>query len=272
MQTKQEDDDETKATNKEADVELQDTATLPNVENNTAIAIHDEDDAIDEDDLPPFYQKYVDQAKEKMTHFLTTCWDATKKRIRNMRQFLPPFALRALQHVENDQLRAKLLGRLQLFLVIATSVTVYAYVLYIVFIYDLFLAEKRRHLWISLLGLLGYLVLGFLLCKHKKRVSWITIVWGLTMQFLMGFIVLYSKTGYQIVYTMGQGVSRILDCVDDGSMMVFGSKYKEFYFLYKVYEMVYCVTHVQIVCQQWYFLVRSCPFCIIWAFCNFYSK
>lgn len=47
----------------------------------------------------------------------------------------------------------------------------------------------------SAFGIVAFVLLGAACSKHPSRIKWRTIMWGLSMQFIMGLIVLRWKTG-----------------------------------------------------------------------------
>ncbi len=75
---------------------------------------------------------------------------------------------------------------------------------------------------ISLLGIPGLLLLAFIFCKDRKRLSYKTIFIGIGLQFFFALIVLRTRIGHQIFYWVGRGAEKLIGFTDAGSRFVFG--------------------------------------------------
>ena len=60
------------------------------------------------------------------------------------------------------------------------------------------------------------------------------VVWGLTLQFLLGLFVLRTNVGQQTFSFLGKQVEHFLSHVIAGVEFVFGDNYKDFEFVFKV--------------------------------------
>ncbi len=73
------------------------------------------------------------------------------------------------------------------------------------------------------LGLIAILVLCFLLSTHKRSIRPRVVIWGLSLQFLLAFLVL--KTGFGRVFdAASQGVNEMLHYSAAGSKFLFGDQ------------------------------------------------
>merc|ERR1711971_565277 len=75
---------------------------------------------------------------------------------------------------------------------------------------------------VSAFGLLVILPLGFVFSRHPGRVVWRHVVWGVTLQFLFGLLILRWPVGKAAFGCLGKKVSIFLDYTDVGSSFVFG--------------------------------------------------
>ncbi len=76
---------------------------------------------------------------------------------------------------------------------------------------------------VSLGGLLFMLGVAWVLSENRRRVAWRIVVWGVTLQFVLGLIVLRSSAG-RVFF---EGVKACFDvltaCSEEGARFVFGS-------------------------------------------------
>jgi CNT family concentrative nucleoside transporter len=87
---------------------------------------------------------------------------------------------------------------------------------------------------ISLLGLVVMMLLAWLMSSHKKKIPWRVVVGGLLLQFIFGWIILKTAPGQFVFSGLSDGFSAMLDFVDVGSKFVFGEKFRDHYFAFKV--------------------------------------
>lgn len=87
---------------------------------------------------------------------------------------------------------------------------------------------------ISALGLLVFLLIAYLLSSNRKAIRWRPILWGLGLQFILALIVLKTEIGFEVFRRVGDGVTKFLDFSDAGARFVFGDKFTDFYFAFKV--------------------------------------
>lgn len=95
----------------------------------------------------------------------------------------------------------------------------------------------KQHL-VSFGGLIMYIVLLFLFSKHPTRVYWRPVFWGIGLQFLLGLLILRTKPGFITFDFLGKQVQTFLGYTDTGAMFVFGEKYTDHFFAFKVLPIV----------------------------------
>jgi CNT family concentrative nucleoside transporter len=90
------------------------------------------------------------------------------------------------------------------------------------------------HRWISLLGILVMIGLAWLLSAHRRRVSLRIVVSGVLLQFLIAAATLLTEPGERFFAAVGDVFEGLLGFVDAGASFVFGPKYEDYYFAFKV--------------------------------------
>ena len=75
---------------------------------------------------------------------------------------------------------------------------------------------------ISFIGIPGLLLLAFVFCKDRKKLSYKTILAGLGLQFFFAVVVLRTRVGHQIFYWVGRGAEKLISFTGAGSRFVFG--------------------------------------------------
>ncbi|KAM5191353.1 solute carrier family 28 member 3 [Mantella aurantiaca] len=91
---------------------------------------------------------------------------------------------------------------------------------------------------ISFGGLVMYILLMFVFSKHPTKVSWRQVFWGIGLQFLLGLLILRTKPGFDAFDWLGIQVQTFLEYSDTGSRFVFGDKYVDHFFAFKVLPIV----------------------------------
>ncbi|MCS5629326.1 MAG: NupC/NupG family nucleoside CNT transporter, partial [Pirellulaceae bacterium] len=87
---------------------------------------------------------------------------------------------------------------------------------------------------ISCVGLFVMLLLAWALGKHRNQVNWRIVGGGLLAQLGLAIFVMRTEEGNALFTAIGGVFSGMLDFVDEGSSMVFGANYTDFYFAFKV--------------------------------------
>jgi CNT family concentrative nucleoside transporter len=90
------------------------------------------------------------------------------------------------------------------------------------------------HRLISVLGIVVFLFLAWLMSSHKRRVNPRIIVGGLVLQFAFAAIILQTAWGSKAFDAIDFAFNRLLDSVGHGSAFVFGDNFTEHFFAFKV--------------------------------------
>lgn len=87
---------------------------------------------------------------------------------------------------------------------------------------------------ISVLGLFVMIGLAWLMSSHKRKFDLRIVVGGLLLQFGLGAFILRTPIGKRLFDAIGNFFLALLDCVNAGSVFVFGEQFTEHYFAFKV--------------------------------------
>ncbi|XP_019633493.1 PREDICTED: sodium/nucleoside cotransporter 1-like [Branchiostoma belcheri] len=82
---------------------------------------------------------------------------------------------------------------------------------------------KQPDQLISLVGYLGIILCLFIFSKSPGKVKWRPVLWGLSLQFLLGLFVLRTSVGYDVFKFLGDKFQGFLAFTDDGTSFVFGT-------------------------------------------------
>jgi pyrimidine nucleoside transport protein len=66
------------------------------------------------------------------------------------------------------------------------------------------------------------------------QVRWQTVLWGISLQFILALVILRWSAGYEAFKWLGDRVTEFLAYADAGAEFVFGEKYLDHYFAFKV--------------------------------------
>jgi CNT family concentrative nucleoside transporter len=87
---------------------------------------------------------------------------------------------------------------------------------------------------ISAAGLGVMLLLAWLMSSQRRQFPWRVVGWGLALQLGLAALILRTNPGQAAFVLIGQVFEALLGFVDHGSQFVFGTKYEDFYFAFKV--------------------------------------
>ena len=90
-----------------------------------------------------------------------------------------------------------------------------------------------QHL-IPVLGLFVMLAIAWALSSNRGAIKWRPVAMGTALQIVFALIILKTEVGRNVFDVVGAGITRFLDFTDAGASFVFGDKFKEFYFAFKV--------------------------------------
>lgn len=88
--------------------------------------------------------------------------------------------------------------------------------------------------FISLFGLFAMIGFAWLMSSHKTKVSLRIVVGGVILQFGLAALILKTAPGQRLFKEAGIFFTQILDSVDAGAAMVFGPKFMDFPFAFKI--------------------------------------
>ncbi|OWK62556.1 Solute carrier family 28 member 3 [Lonchura striata] len=91
---------------------------------------------------------------------------------------------------------------------------------------------------ISFGGLVMYIVLMLLFSKYPTQVAWRPVFSGIGMQFILGILILRTKVGFDVFNWLGIQIQTFLEYSDAGAKFVFGDKYTDHFFAFKVLPIV----------------------------------
>lgn len=88
--------------------------------------------------------------------------------------------------------------------------------------------------YVGLLGILVILALAWAMSSHKTKFPWRTVVGGLLLQFVFAVLILRTDAGKWVFDRVDDIFVGLLNCVDAGTVFVFGEAYVEHFFAFKV--------------------------------------
>lgn len=132
-------------------------------------------------------------------------------------------------------LKGPLYNRIQkiIFWVLVSATTLFFVIFVIVDI-----AIDRPENLISALGMMVFVLVFWLFSKNPAKVNWRPVFWGLALQFYFALLILRTKFGYQAFKWLGERVSEFLAHTNKGSIFVFGTKYEDHFFAFKVLTVI----------------------------------
>ena len=87
---------------------------------------------------------------------------------------------------------------------------------------------------ISLLGLIVFIACGYLCSVNRAKIRWSTVLWGIGLQLVLGFLILKTTVGLTLFQFLGDRVRQFLDFSDAGAKFVFGDGFEEHFIAFKV--------------------------------------
>ncbi|XP_054143330.1 solute carrier family 28 member 3 [Melozone crissalis] len=91
---------------------------------------------------------------------------------------------------------------------------------------------------ISFGGLVMYVILMLIFSKYPTQVAWRPVFSGIGMQFILGILILRTKVGFDVLNWLGIQIQTFLEYSDAGAKFVFGDKYTDHFFAFKVLPIV----------------------------------
>ncbi|MBD1927918.1 NupC/NupG family nucleoside CNT transporter [Trichocoleus sp. FACHB-90] len=87
---------------------------------------------------------------------------------------------------------------------------------------------------ISAVGLAVFIGLSYAFSINRRAVRWRPIFWGMGLEFIVALLILKTPGGLAVFKALGDVVSRFLAFSDVGAKFVFGEKYEDHFFAFKV--------------------------------------
>lgn len=87
---------------------------------------------------------------------------------------------------------------------------------------------------ISAVGLAVFIGLSYAFSINRRAVRWRPILWGMGLEFIVALLILKIPGGLAVFKALGDVVSRFLSFSDVGAKFVFGEKYEDHFFAFKV--------------------------------------
>jgi concentrative nucleoside transporter, CNT family len=75
---------------------------------------------------------------------------------------------------------------------------------------------------ISLLGLVVFIGIAWAMSANRRKFPWRAVLWGVGLQFTVGFLILKTSAGAAVFDFFQRGVTKLIGFADEGSKMVFG--------------------------------------------------
>ncbi|MEO7794469.1 MAG: NupC/NupG family nucleoside CNT transporter [Thermoanaerobaculia bacterium] len=90
------------------------------------------------------------------------------------------------------------------------------------------------HQLVPVLGMFVMLGIAWALSSNRGAIKWRPVAMGTALQIVFALIILKTDTGRIVFDFVGSGITRFLDFTDAGTSFVFGEKFRDFYFAFKV--------------------------------------
>ncbi|XP_068698450.1 solute carrier family 28 member 3-like isoform X3 [Montipora foliosa] len=107
---------------------------------------------------------------------------------------------------------------------------------------------KQPIRFVSLAGLFCNILFCWIFSKHRRKIKWRPVIWGLALQFIFGLLILRTTIGFRAFKGLGDQVAHFLDYTDVGAKFVFGDAYLDHFFAFKVLPTIIFFSSVISVC------------------------
>src|SRR2546426_1813076 len=77
--------------------------------------------------------------------------------------------------------------------------------------------------WLSASGIVVFTVVAWVLSEDRKNFPWRVVIWGLLLQFVFGFLVLYWEPGTRFFLKLNDVFNALLEFSKQGAQFVFGA-------------------------------------------------
>jgi len=100
------------------------------------------------------------------------------------------------------------------------------------------------HRLISLLGLVVFLAIAYLLSSNRRAIRWRPVLWGVGLQVILAILVIKTPWGFAAFSFLGNLAKKFLSFSDAGASFVFGEKFTDHFFAFKVLPTIIFVSTV----------------------------
>jgi concentrative nucleoside transporter, CNT family len=104
---------------------------------------------------------------------------------------------------------------------------------------------------ISALGLFVFLGVAYLFSRNRRAIRWHTVLWGLGLQVALAVLVMKTPWGFAAFSFVGEIAKKFLDFSDAGASFVFGEKFTEHFFAFKVLPTIIFVSAAMTLLYYW---------------------
>src|SRR5437867_4067883 len=77
--------------------------------------------------------------------------------------------------------------------------------------------------WLSASGIVVFIVVAWVISEDRKSFPWRVVIWGLLLQFVFGFLVLYWEPGTRFFLKLNDVFNALLNFSKQGAQFVFGA-------------------------------------------------
>jgi concentrative nucleoside transporter, CNT family len=90
------------------------------------------------------------------------------------------------------------------------------------------------HRLISVLGIIVFIGLAWLMSSHKRKFPWRVVIGGLLLQFSFAAVILLTSPGQSIFQVVNAVFVSLLNSVDEGARFVFGENFADHLFAFRI--------------------------------------
>lgn len=125
--------------------------------------------------------------------------------------------------------KARKILRWALFVLMAAFIIVWTIV-------DVGLRDTRNLM--SLSGILFFVVTLYVTSHDPANVNWHPVFWGMAMQYVFALLIIRTQWGYDAFDWLGDRITEWLSYSDAGAVFIFGEKYTDHFFAFKVLPVI----------------------------------
>lgn len=122
--------------------------------------------------------------------------------------------------------------------IILRMVTAYV-AFFVIFVIVGTVIRRDPYRLVPVIGIVIFTFGLFFFSKDPAQVSWRPVLWGYLLQLVFALIVLQTSWGYDLFDWLGKRVTEFLDHTNVGAEFVFGVKYTDHFFAFKVMSVIF---------------------------------